>query len=125
MGILEILSAICLILSCVFIIVMVLLQDSKKGMSQTITGGSTDNFYQRNSSRSKEAKLARATRTAAIMFFVVTLIVNVFAIYFKGDGGTSGSAANDWEMAGDSYELTEDELAALFGDMSAEVENEE
>ncbi|MDR2532319.1 MAG: preprotein translocase subunit SecG [Oscillospiraceae bacterium] len=85
MGILEIISAICLILSCVFIIIMVLMQDSKKGMSQTLTGGSSDNFYQRNSGRSKEARLAKATRTAAILFFVVTLIVNVFAIYFKGE----------------------------------------
>lgn len=94
MGILEIVSAVCLILSCIFIIVMVLMQDSKKGMSQAITGGSSDNFYQKNSGRSKEAKLVRATRTAAILFFVVTLVVNVFAVYFKGDrtdrGGGDG-----------------------------------
>jgi preprotein translocase subunit SecG len=85
MGTLEIISAICLLLSCVFIIIMVLMQDSKKGMSQAITGGSSDNFYQKNSGRSKEARMARLTRTAAILFFIVTLVVNVFAIYFKND----------------------------------------
>jgi preprotein translocase subunit SecG len=63
---------------------MVLMQDSKKGMSQTLTGGGgSDSFYQKNSGRSKEAQLAKATRTAAILFFVVTLVVNVFAIYFR------------------------------------------
>ena len=91
MGILEIVSAICLILSCIFIIIMVLMQDSKKGMSQAITGGSSDNFYQKNSGRSKEARLARMTRTAAILFFVVTLVVNLFAVY----SGSSDRGVND------------------------------
>jgi protein translocase SecG subunit len=62
---------------------MVLMQDSKKGMSQALTGGGGDSFYQKNSGRSKEAQLAKATRTAAILFFIVTLVVNVFAIYFR------------------------------------------
>ena len=91
MNILEIISAICLILSCVFIIIMVLMQESKKGMSQAISGGSSDNFYQKNSGRTKEAKLAKATKTAAILFFVVTLVVNVFAIYYKGGSGSAES----------------------------------
>ena len=40
MGILEIISAIVLIVACVFIVLVVLMQDTKQGMSQTITGGS-------------------------------------------------------------------------------------
>jgi len=107
MGILEIISAICLILSCVFIIIMVLMQDSKRGMSQTLAGGNSDNFYQRNQGRSKEAQLVKATRTAAILFFVVTLIANVFAIYFKGDGGT-GNIADD-DLSGIEWSFPDDE----------------
>jgi len=116
MGILEIISAICLILSCVFIIIMVLMQDSKKGMSQALTGGSSESFYQKNSGRTKEARLAKATRTAAILFFVVTLIVNVFAIYFKAE-----PEGPDWSSLGlgedyiDITNMTDDEIAALFG----------
>jgi len=117
MGILEILSAILLIISCVFIIVIVIMQDSKRGMSQTLTGGSSDNFYQKNSGRSKEARLARATRTAAIAFFVVTLIVNVFAIYFKGNESASGS---DTEIADDG----EIDLSELLGEYTADAEGE-
>ncbi|MCL1823676.1 MAG: preprotein translocase subunit SecG [Oscillospiraceae bacterium] len=114
MGILEIVSAILLILSCVFIILMVLMQDSKKGMSQAISGGSNDNFYQRNSGRSKEARLARATRTAAILFFVVTLAVNVFAIYFSGENNNTGGAGTSDE---DDYDLDDlDWLNDLLGE---------
>ena len=79
----EIISAILLIISCVFIIVIVLMQESKRGMSQTLTGASADNYFQKNSSRTKEARLKRATRTAAILFFVVTIAVNVATVYFK------------------------------------------
>lgn len=85
MSVLEIISAVLLILSCVFIIVVVLMQDSKKGMSQAITGSSGDNYYQKNSGRTKEARLKKWTRTAAIVFFVVTALVNVISIYFAED----------------------------------------
>ena len=67
MGILEIISAIVLIVACVFIVLVVLMQDTKQGMSQTITGGSADNYYQRNSGRSNEAKLNRLTKIAAVI----------------------------------------------------------
>ncbi|MGN0595812.1 MAG: preprotein translocase subunit SecG, partial [Ruminiclostridium sp.] len=83
MGVIEIIAAILLILACVFIIVIVLMQDSKQGMSQTITGASADNYYQKNSGRTNEAKLAKGTKIAAVAFFVITLLVNVIAIYFK------------------------------------------
>lgn len=89
MGVIEIIAAILLILACVFIIVIVLMQDSKQGMSQTITGASADNYYQKNSGRTNEAKLAKGTKVAAIAFFVITLLVNVIAIYFKGDSSST------------------------------------
>ena len=76
MGILEIISAIVLIVACVFIVLVVLMQDTKQGMSQTITGGSADNYYQRNSGRSNEAKLNRLTKISAIIFFDVAHVVN-------------------------------------------------
>jgi protein translocase SecG subunit len=98
------------------------MQDSKKGMSQTLAGGSSDNFYQKNSGRSKEAQLAKATRTAAILFFIVTLVVNVFAIYFKGDADDTGiepapDPSSHWneELGGyDISNMTDDEINALM-----------
>lgn len=85
MTVIEIIFAILLILSCVFIIAVVLMQESKQGMSNVITGGSTDNYFQKNSGRTKEAKLARATKAAAILVFVLAVAVNLITVYFGGD----------------------------------------
>lgn len=92
MSVLEIISAVLLILACIFIVLVVLMQDSNQGMSQTISGTSGDNYYQKNSGRTREAKLARMTKAAAIVIFVVALLVNVITIY--GWGKSSGSGTN-------------------------------
>lgn len=88
MSVIEIIAAFLLILSCVFIVVIVLLQESKQGMSNVITGGGNDNYYQKNSGRTREAKLARATKTAAIAVFVIAILVNVISVYFSGNDET-------------------------------------
>ena len=86
MSTIELISAILLILSCVFIIVIVFFQGSQKGgMSQSITGQSSDNYYQRNMGRSKEMKLKKLTVIAAVFFFVVSIAVNVIAVHFSGN----------------------------------------
>lgn len=90
MSVLEIIAAILLILACVFIVLVVLMQDSKQGMSQTISGASGDNYYQKNSGRTREAKLARMTKAAAVIVFVVALLVNLITIY--GWGKSDGNA---------------------------------
>jgi len=88
MGIFELVSAILLILSCVFIVVIVFFQGgSKGGMSQTITGQSSDNYYQRNMGRSKEMKLKKMTAVAAVIFFVVAIAVNVITVHFPDGFG--------------------------------------
>ena len=92
MSVLEIIAAILLILACVFIVLVVLMQDSKQGMSQTISGATADNYFQKNSGRTKEAKLAKMTRTAAIIVFVVALLVNIITIY--GWGKSDDSSTN-------------------------------
>lgn len=88
MSVIEIIAAFLLILACVFIVVIVLLQESKQGMSNVITGGGNDNYYQKNSGRTREAKLARATKTAAVAVFVIAILVNVISVYFSGSDET-------------------------------------
>jgi protein translocase SecG subunit len=86
MSMIELVGAIMLILSCVLIIVIVFFQGSQKGgMSQSITGQSSDNYYQRNMGRSKEMKLKKATTGLAITFFGVAIAVNVIAAHFGED----------------------------------------
>jgi preprotein translocase subunit SecG len=98
MSIVEIIGAVLLILSCILIIVVTLMQETKRGMSQSITGASTDNYYQKNSGRSKEAKLKRATKVAAILLFVLAFAVNAVFVY--------GSELNDL-FSGSSQSETE------------------
>ena len=97
MGIIEIIAAIVLIIACVFIVFVVIMQDTKQGMSQTITGGSADNYYQKNAGRSNEAKLNRLTKTAAFTFFIVALVANFIVMYsgnFASLGKTSSTTSS-------------------------------
>ncbi len=91
MTVIEIIFAILLILSCVFIIAVVLMQESKQGMSNVISGGSSDNYFQKNSGRTKEAKLSKATKIAAVIVFVVAIAVNLISVYWGGNSADSSS----------------------------------
>ncbi|MCD7727496.1 MAG: preprotein translocase subunit SecG [Ruminococcus sp.] len=77
MSTLEIISGILLLLSCIAIIIIVLVQESKEqGLNSAIGGGSNDSFYATNKSRTRDAKLSRITKIAAVILFVVTIVVN-------------------------------------------------
>lgn len=84
MDTIHIISGVLLLIACLIIILVVLMQQSKdQGMTSAITGGSNDSFYAKNSSKTKEAKLNRLIKAAAIIFFVGTIVVNIFAVYVK------------------------------------------
>ncbi len=115
MGIFEIISAIVLILACVFIVIVVLMKDTKTQMSQTISGSSADSFYQKNAGRTKEAMLNKATIVSAIIFFVLALAVNIINVYFGGSGKTSDtssavSSSVTSDVASDAGEDTSSEI---------------
>lgn len=122
MGIFEIISAIVLIIACVFIVIVVLMQDTKTQMSQTISGNSGDNYFGKNSGRTKEAMLNKATTVAAIVFFVLAILVNVFNVYFggsKADDTSTGSTTSDISVAvGD---ITEEATAEAGITVTAEA----
>ena len=72
-----------LIVSSLFIIVLVMLQQSRQaGLSGAIAGGS-DSFYEKNKGRSKEARLAFFTKIFAVVFFVVTLVAVILFAFTK------------------------------------------
>ena len=77
MGVLEIISGVLLILCSIAIIVMVLFQESKgNGLSGEMMGNE-------GRSRSSNAMLAKYTKYAAIVFFVLAILVGVISIYLK------------------------------------------
>lgn len=85
MSVIELVGGICLLISCLLIIVFCLAQDQKQeqNMSSAITGGTFDSEYSKNSSGTKEAILKRWTLWLAIVFFVATLVINIVPVYFK------------------------------------------
>lgn len=104
MGIFEIISAIILIIACVFIVVVVLMKDTKTQMSQTISGSTADSYYGKNSGRTKDAMLNKATIAACVVFFVLALAVNIInGIYAKKSTEDTGDANNS---AGDVPAVT-------------------
>lgn len=85
MGPVEIICGILLILSSLIIIIVVLLQESKNegGLASAIGGGSNESFFGKNGGRTRDAKLNRFTKVAAIVFFVVTLVANIVSQVVK------------------------------------------
>ena len=79
----EIVSAVILLVACIVLVVLVMLQESKDKMSQTLTGGINESYLGRNSGRTLDAMLAKITKYAAIVFFVLTILVSVFTDYTK------------------------------------------
>ncbi len=81
MSILEIISGVLLILCGVSIIGLVLMQDSKgSGLTGTIGGGD----MMENNANTPKTMLAKYTKIAAIVFFVLAILVSVISIYFAG-----------------------------------------
>ena len=66
------------ILSCLFLIAVVLLQSGKRaGLSGAISGAA-DTFLAKNQAKSWDAKLAKMTTWVAIAFIILTLALSFF-----------------------------------------------
>ncbi len=69
----ELLIGIILVLTSIAIVVLVLMQQSRRaGLSGAISGGA-ETFFGKNKSHSTEAKLSRLTKIFGVIFFVVSL----------------------------------------------------
>ena len=83
MNVIEIVCGVLLLVACLVLIVLVMMQEGKQGMSQSLGGGSSDSYLDKNSGRTLDAVLAKITKVAAIAFFVLTVVVTVVAVYHK------------------------------------------
>ncbi len=120
MSIFEIISAIVLIIACIFIVVVVLVKDTKTQMSQTISGTTSDSFYQKNAGRTKEAMLNKATIVAAVIFFVLAVAVNVINVYW---GGSSESNSSGSSVVSDVSDSSTESESSESSESSAESES--
>ncbi len=77
----ELIGAILLLIACIFIILTVMMQETKQSGMNSITGGSSDTYVSRKGARTKEAYLNKLTKVCAIIFFVVSLGLNIIVHY--------------------------------------------
>ncbi len=78
MGIVKgILIAIYLIVALVLIILTLIQTKEDAGLSSTITGSSTNNFFEKNKGRTKEGKQKRWTIILAIIFAILTIALGI------------------------------------------------
>ncbi len=80
MGAVEIILGILVILVSLAIIIAVLFQQGRRaGINGAISGGA-DTFLSKNKARTVDAMLARYTKYIAILFFVLAIVANIFAL---------------------------------------------
>lgn len=65
------------LLSSLALIVIVLFQSGKSAGLSGAIGGGNDTFLSRNKGKSRDAKLAKATKWFAIAFAVLTLVIGI------------------------------------------------
>lgn len=63
------------------VIILTLMQNKEdSGLSSTITGSSTNNFYEKNKGRTAEGRMKRATIILMIVFAILTIALGILYI---------------------------------------------
>ena len=73
----TILTVIYFIIALVVIILALIQTKDDAGLSQTITGSSTNNFYEKNKGRTKEGKQKRLMVVSSIVFGILTVVLGI------------------------------------------------
>ena len=73
----TILTVIYFIVAFAVIILATIQTKDDAGLSSTITGSSTNNFYEKNKGRTKEGKQKRWTIILAIVFAILTIVLGI------------------------------------------------
>ena len=78
MGIVKnILTVVFFIIALVVIILALIQTKEDAGLSSTITGSSTDNFYEKNKGKTKEGKQKRLLITLSIIFVILSIALGI------------------------------------------------
>lgn len=76
MGTLRLILTIIYILDCVFLAAVVLMQEGKSAGLGSI-GGAAESYWGKNKGRSMEGKLVTITKISAILFLVLSAVLNI------------------------------------------------
>lgn len=76
MTLLRVLTAV-FILICFAITVVILLQEGKQAGLTGAISGAAETYWGKNKGRSMEGKLEKATKIMVVLFFVISIILNM------------------------------------------------
>lgn len=125
MNVLTLILALLTLADCILIIVLVALQNSKKGLSGVIAGGSGDSYYDRNKGLTKEEKLNKGTAVACIV--LALLMLGLFLSQYKPSADkpdtsdTSVTESTDVSDVSDVSDASDASAADASGDASADT----
>lgn len=84
MDTLEIVSSVLLVISSIVLVIIVLMQHGKSAyLGGAIAGGAAETFLGKSKAKTVDVILGKATRIIAIVFVVLTLVVNAATIVFR------------------------------------------
>lgn len=130
--VIQLILGILLFVSAIFLIVAVLMQTGKsKGVGSAISGGSSETYFGKNKSKSRDKKLALLTTIVAIIFVVFALLSFIIQPYEDLDAvsttttttaSTSGSSTSGSTDA--STDVSADESTDASADESTDSSTE-
>ena len=75
----TVLTIIITVISIILIVAILLQQGKSAGLSSSLAG-SSETYWSKNKSRTKEGKLERITTIAGIVFFIAAILLNIGAL---------------------------------------------
>lgn len=76
----NILLIIYIIITLALIVLTLMQSKESSGVSSTITGSSTNNFYNQNKGRTKEGRMKRWTIGLGVTFAILAVVLSIFYI---------------------------------------------
>ena len=81
MQVVKIILVVVDLIICLAVTILAMIQSKDDaGLSSTITGSSTNNFFEKNKGRTKEGMLKRWTIISGIAFVIVTIALSIIYI---------------------------------------------
>ena len=78
MQVVKIILVVADLIICLALTILAMIQSKDDaGLSSTITGSSTNNFFEKNKGRTKEGMLKKWTIILGIIFIILTIILNI------------------------------------------------
>ncbi len=74
---LETVLTVVYILICIAIVILVLMQEGKSGLSSTIGGGESNSYWGKNKDRAIEGTIPKATGILVLVYMIISILLNM------------------------------------------------